>query len=80
MSPEASINDITIRTDLRSGDLGYVVYLHGILYKREYDYRLAFESYVAAGLSEFYKDYEPDRNSNQKGRTYLASPLSAESQ
>jgi len=62
MSSEANINDIIIRTDLRSGDIGYVTYLHGILYKREYDYGIEFESYVAAGLSEFYKNYDPHRN------------------
>jgi len=28
----------------------------------EYDYGVEFESYVAAGLSEFYKNYDPDRN------------------
>jgi peptidyl-dipeptidase Dcp len=38
MSSEVSINDIIIRTDLRSGDIGYVTYLHGILYKMEYNY------------------------------------------
>jgi peptidyl-dipeptidase Dcp len=59
---EVNINDITIRTDLRAGDIGYVIYLHGILYKREYDYGIGFESYVAAGLFEFYKNYNPDRN------------------
>jgi GNAT superfamily N-acetyltransferase len=56
------INDISIRTDLRSGDLGYVAYLHGILYEREYDYGVAFEAYVAAGLVEFYTNYDPARN------------------
>ena len=62
MSSEASISHITIRTDLRSGDIGYVTYLHGILYKQEYDYGIEFESYVAAGLSEFYEKYDPARN------------------
>jgi len=57
-----NINDINIRTDLRSGDIGYVTYLHGILYKREYGYSMEFESYVAAGLIEFYENYDPDRN------------------
>lgn len=59
MEPSISLEDITIRTDLQSGDLGYVVYLHGILYKDEYDYGISFESYVAAGLHEFYQQYDP---------------------
>lgn len=62
MSSEVSLNDINIRTDLRSGDIGYVTYLHGILYKQEYDYGIEFESYVAAGLSEFYQNYDPRRS------------------
>jgi peptidyl-dipeptidase Dcp len=36
------------------GDLGYVTYLHGTLYAAEYGYGIPFESYVAAGLNEFY--------------------------
>ena len=54
------MNAVTIRTDLRTGDLGYVVYRHGILYSREYDYGLSFEMYVAEGLAEFYRNYDPE--------------------
>jgi GNAT superfamily N-acetyltransferase len=57
-----SLNEISIRTDLRPGDLGYVTYLHGALYHREYDYGLQFESYVAKGLCEFCERYDPERN------------------
>jgi len=51
--------EISIRTTLRPGDLGYVVYRHGKLYGDEYGYGVSFESYVAAGLAEFYKSYDP---------------------
>lgn len=54
-----NLNDVMIRTDLRSGDLGYIVYRHGILYSREYDYGLSFEMYVAEGIAEFYRNYDP---------------------
>lgn len=54
-----TLDDITIRTTLQSGDIGYVIYLHGVLYKKEYDYQLQFESYVAWGLHEFYSKYNP---------------------
>ena len=57
-----SLNDISIRTDLRPGDIGYVTYMHGALYCREYNYGLQFESYVAKGLCEFYEKYSPERN------------------
>jgi peptidyl-dipeptidase Dcp len=57
-----SLNDISIRTELQAGDIGYVTYLHGALYHKEYNYNLQFESYVAKGLCEFYEKYNPKRN------------------
>ena len=57
-----SLNDVSIRTELRPGDIGYVTYLHGSLYHREYNYGLRFESYVAKGLAEFCEKYTPERN------------------
>lgn len=62
MNKKISPAAISIRTELRSGDLGYMIYMHGVLYKREYDYGLQFEAYVARGLSEFYERYKPERN------------------
>ena len=50
-----SLDDISIRTELQAGDIGYVTYMHGVLYHREYNYSLQFESYVAKGLCEFYE-------------------------
>jgi peptidyl-dipeptidase Dcp len=57
-----SLDEISIRTELRPGDLGYVIYLHGALYSKEYAYGVQFESYVAKGLCEFYENYDPKRN------------------
>jgi len=57
-----SLDEISIRTELCSGDIGYVIYLHGALYAKEYGYGLQFESYVAKGLAEFYENYDPERN------------------
>src|SRR6266540_5096943 len=57
-----SLADISIRTVLQPGDIGYVVYLHGALYGREYNYGIQFEAYVAKGLCEFYEKYDPKRN------------------
>lgn len=57
-----SLDDISIRTELRPGDIGYVTYMHGALYSREYDYGIQFESYVAKGLCEFHEKYTPERN------------------
>ena len=57
-----SLEDISIRTQLRPGDIGYVTYMHGALYHKEYGYGIQFESYVAKGLCEFYEKYDPERN------------------
>jgi peptidyl-dipeptidase Dcp len=62
MKNQVSLDDISIRTELRHGDLGYVVYMHGMLYGREYGFGLIFETYVAEGLCEFYSQYDPARN------------------
>jgi ribosomal protein S18 acetylase RimI-like enzyme len=57
-----SLSDITIRTILQPGDIGYVIYLNGALYKQEYDYGISFEVYVAEGLCEFYHHYDPAKD------------------
>jgi len=62
MKNNVSLADIWIRTFLQPGDIGYVVYMHGALYGREYDYGIQFETYVAKGLCEFYEKYDPRRN------------------
>ncbi len=59
---KVSLNDISIRTELRPGDMGYVIYMHGALYSKEYSYGIQFESYVAKGLCEFYEKYNPERS------------------
>jgi len=62
MKNNFSLEDISIRTELRPGDIGNVIYMHGNLYKREYGYGIRFETYVAKGLCEFYEKYTPERN------------------
>jgi GNAT superfamily N-acetyltransferase len=59
---KVSLDDISIRTELRPGDIGYVIYLHGALYSKEYNYGIQFESYVAKGLCEFFEKYDSNRN------------------
>lgn len=55
-----TIDDITIRTSIQPGDLGFVIYRHGKLYSEEYNYGVAFETYVGKGMHEFYKNYNAD--------------------
>ena len=57
MKPDLSIDDITIRTELMPGDLGYIIHRHGRLYHEEYNYGISFETYIAEGMYEFYKSY-----------------------
>jgi N-acetylglutamate synthase-like GNAT family acetyltransferase len=57
-----SLDDISIRTTIKPGDLGYVTYLHATLYKQEYDFGLEFEIYVAKTLAEFYEQYDVESN------------------
>jgi N-acetylglutamate synthase-like GNAT family acetyltransferase len=62
MKSNVHLNDITIRTILQPGDMGYVIHLHGKLYRDEYHYGVEFESYVAKGFHEFYQQYDPATN------------------
>jgi len=70
MKNSIGLNDITIRTELRPGDIGYVIYLHGYLYKQEYNYGIPFETYVAEGLAEFYNNYN-----EKKDRVWICEHL-----
>jgi N-acetylglutamate synthase-like GNAT family acetyltransferase len=54
-------SEITVRNDLRPGDVGYITYLHGILYAQEWRFDTTFEPYVAIALSEFARSSDRDR-------------------
>jgi ribosomal protein S18 acetylase RimI-like enzyme len=62
MITKKGLNHINIRTKLQSGDIGYVIHLHGSLYKKEFNYGIPFENYVAEGLLEFYNQYDPAKD------------------
>jgi peptidyl-dipeptidase Dcp len=59
---QIALNDIQIRTVLKPGDVGSITQLHGWLYGKEYGYGVAFETYVAQGLYEFYKNYDAQKD------------------
>lgn len=62
MNNKITLSDIKIRTTLQPGDIGYITYLHSTIYQQEYGYGIAFEAYVAAGLAEFYGQYDPQKD------------------
>jgi GNAT superfamily N-acetyltransferase len=62
MDPTIHAADVSIRTRLLPGDLGYVAYLHGRLYAQEYEYGPGFEGYVLEGLGEFAHHYDPSKD------------------
>ncbi|HWQ80215.1 MAG TPA: helix-turn-helix domain-containing GNAT family N-acetyltransferase [Anaerovoracaceae bacterium] len=54
--------DITIRYNIKPGDAGYITYMHGWIYKQEYNYTTAFEAYVAQSFFEFLLNYNADKD------------------
>jgi GNAT superfamily N-acetyltransferase len=53
--------DVTIRHDLRPGDLESIVALHVILYGNEYGWDTAFQEHVSGPLAEF-REKPPKRS------------------
>jgi N-acetylglutamate synthase-like GNAT family acetyltransferase len=49
---------ISLRTQLRPGDIGAIIELHGVLYAREYGWDHTFEAYVAETISRFALDHD----------------------
>lgn len=50
---------LSLRHDLRPGDLGRMTEMHGVLYAAEYGFDHTFEAYVAEGLGEFGRTMPP---------------------
>lgn len=60
-------DDITIRSDLRPGDLGRIITLHGEGYEQEAgQFGLTFEAFVGRTIAEFVLD------NDARGRVWLA--------
>lgn len=53
---------MNIRTQLKPGDIGYIIYLHGTLYAQEYELDQTFEGDVAIKMGEFAKTYDPNKD------------------
>jgi len=66
-APNFSLGKWKLRYYVKPGDIGYLTYLHGIAYAKEYGYDQTFEAYVAGGLAEFVQSFNP-----HKDRIWLA--------
>ncbi len=53
---------ITIRSELRPGDVGYLIYLHGWIYAKECGYNHGFEKYVCKTFYDFFENYHPEKD------------------
>lgn len=62
LSKSVSAQEIKIRHDIQPGDVGYLIYLHGLTYARECGYNYQFEGYVAHTFHEFIEHYHPEKD------------------
>lgn len=60
------LSAIRIRSELRCGDLGRIIELHGRMYADEAGYGLRFEAFVAGTIAEYVLD------NDARGRIWLA--------
>lgn len=64
---------VSVRTQLRPGDIGAVATLHGLVYAREHGFDATFEAYVAAALAEFVLlQFEPSEQSTSRQNIWIA--------
>lgn len=60
--PACTKDMVTIRNDLRPGDVGRLIQLHGKLYKEECGYNHMFEGYVCKTFYDFFCSYSPEKD------------------
>jgi N-acetylglutamate synthase-like GNAT family acetyltransferase len=54
-------SDISIRNDIRSGDIGNLIRIHGELYAREYGWNWSFEAFAAETFGRLAHQWDPAR-------------------
>lgn len=67
---EVAMEQVEIRTELRPGDLGDIVAMHGRLYWKEYGYDVRFEQYVLETVNDYIREFDARRD-----RIFLASSM-----
>lgn len=53
---------VAIRYELKPGDVGYLIYLHGVIYAKECGYNHGFEQYVCKTFYDFFENYNPEKD------------------
>lgn len=53
---------VVYREGLKPGDIGYLIYLHGVLYAQDEGYSQEFEGYVVKTFYDFLAHYDPRRD------------------
>jgi len=62
LSEDRDLPDIEIRTDIRPGDIGMLIHLHGWIYAQECGYNHVFEAYVCRTFYEWMQRYDPEND------------------
>ena len=60
MGSVAAANPSYILRNHRSGDMGWIVYRHGVLYHNEFGWNERFEALVARVTADFIDNYDPE--------------------
>ncbi|MBF4507771.1 bifunctional helix-turn-helix transcriptional regulator/GNAT family N-acetyltransferase [Flavobacterium sp. JLP] len=55
-------SDIKYRHEITPGDIGYIIYLHGMLYDKESNFSNEFEKYVIKTFYDFLEHYTPEKD------------------
>lgn len=64
---KSAAEKVKIRYELRPGDVGYLIHLHGMIYAGECGYNHMFEGYVCKTFYDFFENYN-----SEKDRIWLA--------